>query len=321
MDPIDFTGISTYPLASRPSKVQAGDLAQVFSPEDSFSAFCDALPNILAVPDLREIAAKVVAARRNGRAVLLGMGAHVIKVGLSPLVVDLLRSGLITGLLLNGAGIVHDFEMAYQGATSEDVDATLGEGQFGMAAETGGMLNLATRHAAAEGRGLGEGVGRMILDEQLPYRQHSLLATCAELGLPATVHVAIGTDILHIHPQADGAAIGATSHHDFRVLCNVVRGLHDGGVYLNFGSAVILPEVFLKAVTVVRNLGNELHGFSTANFDFIRQYRPMTNVVRRPIQGQGKGYSIVGHHELLFPLLYGLIRREWESPQGASDAP
>jgi hypothetical protein len=308
MDPLDFEGIRTYPLASRKSKVTRADLARTFEPDDSFERFLDALPNILAVPDLKYLAGRIVAARRNNRAVLLGLGAHVIKVGLSPLLIDLLERGLVTGLALNGAGIVHDFEMAWQGATSEEVGEVLGSGNFGMAEETGRMLNLATREAAQKDLGLGRGVGEMLLREQPPHLETSLLAAACRLDLPATVHVAVGTDILHIHPQADGAAIGQATHRDFRLFCRAVTGLDDGGVYLNVGSAVLLPEVFLKAVTVVRNLGYPLGGFTTANFDFIRQYRPLTNVVHRPVQESGKGYNFVGHHELTIPLLYGLVR-------------
>lgn len=317
--PIRFDGITTYPLRSRKSKVNVSDIAQTFDPSGSFTNFLNSLPNILAAPDLKEFAQKIAEAHARERAVILGMGAHVIKTGLSPLIIDLLRRGVITAVVLNGAGIVHDFEMAYIGATSEDVDATLGEGIFGMAEETGNMLNSATLRAYRDDLGLGRAVGEMILESDFAHKDLSILGACAELGVPATVHVAVGTDILHIHPQADGAAIGAATHHDFRKLCNIVRGLHDGGVYLNFGSAVLLPEVFLKAVTVVRNLGNDLHSFSTANFDFIRQYRPMTNVVKRPIEGDGKGYAFVGHHELMFPLLYGMVVADIDGGSGQVD--
>lgn len=308
MDPINFDGITTYPLSSRKSKVSADDLAKTFSPDGSFRDFVSALPKILAVPDLVDLADRIKAARQGGKAVILGMGAHVIKCGLSPLIIDLLRREVVTGLAFNGAGIVHDFEMGYNGATSEDVSATLDEGTFGMAEETGRLLNEATNDAARDGIGLGASVGRMLLREEAPHKELSLLATCAELERPATVHVAVGTDIVHIHPHADGAAIGAATHHDFRLLCRAVLDLHEGGVYLNFGSAVILPEVFLKAITVVRNLGHDVHGFTTANFDFIRHYRPLTNVVQRPVQSSGKGYNFIGHHEFMLPLLYGLIR-------------
>jgi hypothetical protein len=235
------------------------------------------------------------------------MGGHVIKTGLGPVLIDLMRSGFITAVAMNGSAMIHDFEIGLVGATSEDVDATLGGGQFGMAEETGRTINEATSRGAARKIGLGEAVGLRLKEIDAPYADRSVLGTAYELAIPVTVHVAIGTDIVHIHPSADGSAIGQTTYQDFLLLCSIVRDLDDGGVYLNLGSAVVLPEVFLKTVTVVRNLGFPLSNFATANFDFIQQYRPLTNVVRRPVAGGGRGFSFTGHHELLIPLLAGSV--------------
>jgi hypothetical protein len=265
------------------------------------------LPGILAADDLRAVAAAVRAARERGRPVIAGMGGHVIKTGLAPVLIDLMERGMITALAMNGSCIVHDFEIAVNGGTSEDVDASLGAGAFGAAAETGKFLNEAAAEGAASGLGLGEAVGRKLHSIAPPHASNSLLYTAYELRVPATVHVAIGNDITHIHPNADGGAIGAASHQDFRLLCTLVGQLGGGGVYLNLGSAVVLPEAFLKAVTVVRNLGIPLDGLVTASFDFIQHYRPLMNVVRRPTAGIGRGYAITGHHEILIPLLAAAI--------------
>jgi hypothetical protein len=260
------------------------------------------LPGQLAGKDFPELVQRIAEAHRNGKPVILGMGAHVIKVGLNPVLIDLMRRGIITAIAMNGAGIIHDAEIAMVGRTSEEVDDVLGAGAFGAARETGKVLNGAICRGARKNIGLGEAVGEVLLEQEFPYNEQSLLAQARKMNIPVTVHVAIGTDIIHIHPSADGAAIGQTSHHDFRIFCSLVADL-EGGVYLNVGSAVLLPEVFLKALTVVRNLGYEVKNLTTANFDFIRHYRPSTNVVHRPTLEGGRGFNFTGHHELMIPLL------------------
>jgi len=237
---------------------------------------------------------------------MLGMGAHAIKVGLTPVIIGLMERGAITSLHLNGAGIIHDFELALIGQTSEDVDKEILTGAFGMAEETGSMINGAIREGSAKGLGIGEAVGGMILSGEFPHKDRSLLAAGARLGVPVTVHVAIGTDIIHMHPSFDGKATGDAAARDFRTFCSLVAGL-EGGVYINLGSAVLLPEIFLKAVTLCRNLGHTLRHFTTVNMDFIQHYRPNTNVVRRPTHGGGRGYALTGHHEIMFPLLAAAI--------------
>jgi len=264
---------------------------------------------VLAGETLRELCAAVLAARARRRPIVWALGAHVIKVGLSPVLIDLMERGLVSGIALNGAGIVHDFELAVAGATSEDVEAGLGKGEFGMARETGAELARAVREGERDSLGLGASVGRY-LAERRPRPRHlelSLLAAAWRLGLPATVHVAIGTDIVHVHPAFDPAALGRATHLDFRLLAAEVARLGGGGVYLNVGSAVVLPEVFLKALTLARNLGHPVRGFSTANLDFIQSYRPGTNVVERPVAGHGRGFRLTGHHEILVPLVAALL--------------
>ena len=303
IQPLGLEGVSTYPLASRPSKVTVEDFARPFVEEASLRDFLSSLPNILAVQSIREVAAQMRRARELGKPVVWGIGGHVVKTGLAPLIIDLMRRGLVTGIAANGSVLVHDAEVALVGSTSEDVDATLGAGAFGAADETGRLLNEAARRAAQEGIGLGEGLGRMLVESEPKHAELSLLCAAYRARVPFTAHVAIGTDIAHFHPQADGAALGATTHTDFRLLSELVRRMSGGGVYLNVGSAVILPEVFLKCVTLVRNLGHALEDFTTANFDFIQSYRPLTNVVRRPTSGgAGRGFSVTGHHELTIPL-------------------
>ena len=260
------------------------------------------LPNILAGNDLRKLVNRLTTAVKKKRAVILAMGAHTIKIGLSPIILDLMERGIITGIAMNGAGIIHDLEVAMVGATSEDVDNELPNGTFGMAEETGEFLNNAIRAGAKKGNGLGYSVGSSILQASFPYSEYSLLAGAARMNIPSTVHVAIGTDIIHFHPAVDGAAIGKTSHLDFRIFASLVSHL-EGGVYINLGSAVILPEVFLKALTLVRNLGFSVKTFTTVDMDFIRHYRPMTNVVKRPTLEGGEGFSFIGHNEIMFPLL------------------
>jgi len=308
--PIDLSQISTYPLNSRHSKVTVQDFARPLNDDEASATavLFDSLPNILAVPSLRAVAKAIVNARAAHKAIIWGAGGHVIKTGLAPILIDLMRRGFVTSIALNGSGVIHDFEIAWIGSTSEDVDEALGAGAFGMAEETGRRLNDAINHGARDGIGLGEAVGRMLVEAQPPFAAYSLLHEAYRHKIPVTVHATLGTDIIHLHPNADGASIGQTSHQDFRLLTSIVKGLNDGGAYLNLGSAVTLPEIFLKAVTVVRNLGGPLENFTTANFDFIQHYRPNTNVVKRPVaNGAGQGYSLTGHHELMIPLLAAAI--------------
>lgn len=305
--PLSFDGLRRVSLKERQSKVRIEDFGQSWQPGGSFAAFLETLPGILAVNSFRKAVGAVADAIAGERTVLLGMGAHPIKVGLSPIIADALKRGLFTGLALNGAGIIHDVEVALAGKTSEDVDAHLGEGCFGMAGDTAEFIHGAVAEARSRGNvGLGRAVGERLLREKVPFAHLSLLATAAEGDLPVTVHVAFGTDIIHMHPAMDGAAMGALTHHDFRLFCRLVSTLK-GGVYINLGSAVILPEVFLKAVSVVRNLGHSLDGITTVSMDFQRHYRPETNVVRRPTMGTGTGISLVGHHEIMFPLLVAAV--------------
>jgi hypothetical protein len=306
LEPMDLDGLRTYPLASRASKVTVADFARPVEAGASVSALLDSLPRVLAADDLRAVAAAVRAARERGRPVVAGLGGHVIKTGLAPVLVDLMRRGILTAFAVNGSCLVHDFEIAVSGGTSEDVDVALGSGEFGAAEETGRLLNEAAIAAARDRIGLGEAVGRLLDELAPPHAGASLLHASYAARVPVTAHVAIGNDITHIHPNADGAAIGAATHRDFRLLCSVVAGLDGGGVYLNIGSAVVLPETFLKAVTVARNRGR-LEGFVTANFDFLQHYRPLANVVRRPTAGSGRGYAITGHHEIMIPLLAAAI--------------
>jgi hypothetical protein len=304
IEPLGLEGVNTYPLSERPSKVAVGDFARAFGEDASLRDFLSALPNILAVQSLREVAARMRRARALGRPVIWGIGGHVVKTGLAPLIIDLMRRGFVSAIAANGSVLVHDAEVALVGSTSEDVDASLGAGAFGAADETGRLLNEAAREGALGGIGLGEALGGALVALNPKHAELSLLCAAYRARVPFTAHVAIGTDIAHFHPHADGAAIGATTHTDFRLLSELVRRLDGGGVYLNIGSAVILPEVFLKCVTLVRNLGHTLEDFTTANFDFIQSYRPLTNVVRRPTSGgAGRGFSITGHHELTIPLL------------------
>lgn len=309
--PIDVSRLKTYPLARRQSKVQADDVAATWRRGGSLQRFLSSLPDILAVKTLREVVQAVVRAHRKQRPVILGVGAHVIKVGLSPVLIDLMERRVVTAVAMNGAGIIHDFELALTGHTSEDVEAEIDSGRFGMAEETGRMLNDAITRGVKDGQGIGEAVGHYLnrYKGQFPNREISLLATGARLGVPITVHVALGTDITHMHPAADGAAIGAGSLLDFRRLAAVVSGM-EGGVYLNLGSAVILPEVFLKTVALGRNLGSPLTDITTVNMDFLSHYRPLTNVVKRPTQKGGRGYSLTGHHEIMIPLLAAAIVEE-----------
>ncbi len=305
-NPLSFTKIRSYSLTDRKSKVDTRDFARTWSPGDSMSTWLENLPDILAAKDLMQIRDRVVKAVLGEKKVLLTMGAHPIKVGLNPIIIDLMERGVIGGLAMNGACIIHDSELAMAGKTSEDVASEIGSGNFGMAEETGRFLNLAINQGAEKGLGLGESVGNMLLKEAFPFNRYSILARARELDIPVTVHVAIGTDIIHFHPLANGGHIGNTSHLDFRIFCRLVSEL-DKGVLINLGSAVILPEVFLKAISVARNLGHRVRDITTVNMDFIRHYRPMTNVVHRPTLDGGKGFSLVGHHEIMFPLLAAAV--------------
>jgi hypothetical protein len=308
-EPMDLNGLNTYSLSERKSKVSTADFARVWEKGGGFNDFLDTLPHILAGSDIRETISAISAARQNEKPVVLGMGAHVIKVGLNPVVIDLMERGVISAVAMNGAGIIHDFEVALTGQTSEDVAETLKDGTFGTARETGAFLSEAIATAKKSSMGLGESVGRYIAEKQLPLSHQSILAAGSRLGIPVTVHIAIGTDIIHLHPDFDPEAAGGASHRDFRTFASIIAAL-EGGVYLNVGSAVVLPEVFLKAVTLVRNLGYPLKRFTTINMDFIRHYRPMANVVNRPTSGGGEGFNLVGHHEILLPIIAaGVIER------------
>jgi hypothetical protein len=311
--PLSLDGVATYPLAARKSKVARADFARPHARGASFAAFLDRLPRILAGETILALRDEILRARARKRPVIWGLGAHVVKVGLAPVLVDLMERGFVTACALNGAGVVHDFEVAVAGRTSEDVAAGLGTGQFGMARETAEEVNRAIVQGEADGLGLGAAVGRYLASRR-PRPRHleaSLLASAWRLGLPATVHVAIGTDIVHMHPACDPGALGRATHLDFRTLAGEVARLGGGGVYLNVGSAVVLPEVFLKAVTLARNLGHRIADFATANLDFLQSYRPGVNVVERPVAGVGRGYRLTGHHEVLVPLLAAaLVERD-----------
>jgi len=300
--PIDLNHIKTHPLSGRKSLVQAGDASRPWQKGSSFKDFLDSLPNILAGSHVRKVIAAMAAAAKTEKVIILGMGAHVIKVGLNPVVVDLMERGILSAVAMNGAGIVHDFELALTGQTSEDVVVSLKDGAFGMATETGVFLCEAIQYAGHQQIGIGEGVGKSIIGNNLPFADKSILAAGARLGIPVTVHVAIGTDIIHMHPQFDPAAAGEATHRDFRTFAGIVAAL-EGGAYLNVGSAVIMPEIFLKAVSLARNLGYCLDRFTTINMDFITHYRPLTNVVKRPTAHGGLGINLVGHHEIMLPLI------------------
>ncbi len=303
LKPIDIANVKTYPLEHRINKVSVDDFATLPEGAVNLEPFLASLPNILKAPDFLRLVDDIVAAHQNEKPVLVMMGGHVIKCGLSPLLIALAKRGVITGFAFNGASSIHDFEIALIGETSEDVSAYLQTGQFGMWEETGKLMNAAIQNAAASGIGMGKALGSHLIKMEAHYNDYSLLATAVQYDIPITVHVAIGTDIIHQHPAADGAAIGESSFTDFRLLTQLVTQLEGGGVVLNLGSAVILPEVFLKALTIARNLGNTVARFTAANFDMQQQYRPIENVVKRPTEMGGKGYTFTGHHELMVPLL------------------
>lgn len=310
---IDRTKLKTYPLRSRPSKVQAADLGRPWARGGTVQEFLERLPRILAGSDFRAVVSAILTARGKGKPVIAGLGGHVLKVGCSPLLVDLMERGLVTALAMNGSCAIHDFELAYAGCTSEDVEAGLAGGAFGMAAETGEVVNRAASEGIAKGWGFGRALGETIRALRPPHEALSLFAAAARLGLPATVHVAIGTDVVHMHPACDGAAVGEATLRDFHLLTAVVATMGGGGVYLNLGSAVLLPEVFVKALTVARNAGHPVTDFTTVNCDFLQHYRPTQNVIRRPVAGgAGKGYALTGHHELLLPLLCAALVEGWK---------
>ena len=313
INPLDFEGISTYPLESRKSKVHAEMFGKAMEGSENILAFVSKLPHILAGDSLRQLIRAILYARSTSKPILWGLGGHVVKVGLGPVINDLMQAGFVTGIAMNGSAAIHDFEVALRGTTSEEVEEQISDGRFGMARETGEYMNTAIEEAARDGIGLGEGVGRFI--QQGASRgitfQHpamSILAEAYSLKIPVTVHVAIGTDIIHAHPQASGKSLGEATYRDFRLFCTMAGELDSGGVYLNVGSAVVLPEVFLKAVSVVRNLGARLEEFTTANLDFIQHYRPTQNVLKRPTQNSGQSIALTGHHEIMLPLIAAALK-------------
>ena len=321
IEPLVLGEVHTYPLASRKSKVNVREFAKPAAPTNiSLTKFLDSLPHILAAESLRQLLSALQVARKQRKAILWGMGGHVIKVGLGPVLVDLMDRGFVSGIAMNGAAMIHDFEIALAGNTSEDVEAALGEGQFGMAEETGKYLNEIAKLAQRIRIGYGEAAGQFLNSGvvEAKHAESSVLASAHKRRIPVSVHLAIGTDIPHMHPAAEGAALGYATHRDFRLFCALTQQMHPGGVYLNWGSAVLLPEVFLKAVSVVRNLGIPLCPITTANFDFIQHYRPLQNVVKRPTASghrhkgpPSRGFAITGHHELMLPLVAAALASGW----------
>lgn len=305
-EPVDLSKVRTYPISERENKVTIAHCGVPYRAGATVHDFLSGLPRTLAVEILRRVADRIVQARHAERPVLLMMGAHVIKCGLAPVIIDLMERGLVTAVAMNGAGSIHDFEMALIGATSEDVACTIDDGLFGMAEETGALMNEALRNGAEDGIGSGAALGRTIVEGNFAYGETSILARAYRSRIPATVHIAIGTDVIHQHPATDGAAIGKTSHADFRLLASVVADL-EGGVVINLGSAVILPEVFLKAFSVARNLGNKVRTFTAVDMDMIAHYRPRVNVLERPTQSGGEAYQLLGHHEIMVPLLAAAV--------------
>jgi hypothetical protein len=318
--PLSVGSVQTYPLASRKSKVHIRDFAKPPISNSSINKFLDSLPNILAAKDLREISSAIHRARKQKKSILWGIGGHVIKVGLGPVLIDLMRRDFVSGIAMNGAALIHDFEIALAGNTSEDVDAGLSDGRFGMAEETGRYINEIAKLASRIRIGYGEAAGQFLNSGLIPapYAAQSVLAVAYKHRIPVTIHLAIGTDIPHMHPSVDPAALGAATYIDFRLFSALVKDMHPAGAYLNWGSAVILPEIFLKAVSVVRNLGIPLRPITTANFDFVQHYRPLQNVVKRPTAAkdasrtsESRGYAITGHHEILMPLLAAALASNW----------
>jgi deoxyhypusine synthase len=304
--PVSLKSVKSYSVCARRSKVSIRSFAGVPVQGDSFHAFLGKMPGVFAVNDFREVVAAILSARENRRPVILGMGAHPVKLGLSPVIIELLERRVITAIATNGACAVHDFEIAMVGRTSEDVAKELCSGSFGMAKETGRGLNLAVNRGVKKGHGMGKALGEYVDKGEFRHRDKSIFCAAHRLGVPITVHVAVGTDIVHMHPEADGASIGRGSMRDFRLLAAVVSDL-EGGVYLNLGSAVIMPEVFLKALNVARNLGNKVEDITTVNMDFIQHYRPRENVLKRPTSMKGRSFALTGHHEIMFPLLAAAV--------------
>jgi len=311
MKRLNLSKIRTYSLGRRKSKINLKDFASICKKGNSFRRFYQSLPNVLKAQDLRRVVNAVVSAKKKKKPVIFMFGAHVIKCGLNPIIIDLINNGIIDCIALNGAGIIHDFEIAFQGKTSEDVEKSIRNGSFGMAQETAGFINDAIKFGAKSGLGIGQAIGKAIdEDNRIAHKNLSIIYSAYKKGIPVTVHVAIGTDIVHQHLSCDGASVGQASLKDFHNFIAEVSKLGDGGVLINFGSAVILPEVFLKALTVARNLGYKVKNFTTANFDMIYHYRPQQNIVHRPTQGTGKGYYIIGHHEIMLPFLASAIIEE-----------
>jgi len=304
--PVNLDGLKTYSIKERHSKVSVEKSALAYTKGWSFRDFADSLPDFLGASDIKAVALAVVTAHRNSRPVVLGMGAHPVKVGLSPLIIDLMQRGIITAVASNGASIIHDFEIAFIGRTSEDVGQELCKGSFGMSNETGSMVNKAISEGVKKGEGIGRSVGLFIGSSSFPFRERSIFMEGSRIEIPMTVHVTLGADIIHMHPEANGAAIGEGSLRDFRLFTSVVADL-EGGVYINLGSAVVMPEVFLKALNTARNLGNRVETFTTVNMDFVQHYRPRENVLHRPTMGKGQCFALTGHHEIMFPLLAALI--------------
>jgi hypothetical protein len=305
--PYDLSRIRTYPLKGRPSKVDVSSFARPHVRGASLAEFLNGLSGILGAQNLRDLAHAIIQARANGKAILWGLGGHVIKTGLAPILIDLMDLGLVSGIALNGSGIIHDFEIALIGSTSEDVEVQLEQGAFGMAEETGQGINQAICDGAADGLGIGESLGRYLVHMKPIFGKYSLLLQAYLRDIPVTVHVTMGADIIHNHPSVSPSDIGEGSHLDFRLFASLVARLNGGGVYLNCGSAVTLPEVFLKSITLVRNSGEPLQDFTTANLDFVQHYRPTENVIKRPVKKGGRGIAITGHHEILIPLLAGWL--------------
>ncbi len=302
--PIDTSGIKTYSIKTRNNKVNVREhFGKPVEAGMSCASLLDAMPHLLGADSLRSVVDAIVKAREKGRPVVLAMGGHVIKCGLQPALKSLIDTDVITAVAMNGSATIHDFEVSLVGATSEEVGDVLHSGDFGFSDETGAGMNQALKAGLDKDLGFGQAIGEWIIDHQHPFREYSLLATCVEKGLPVTSHVAVGTDIIHQHPEMDGAVTGEMSFRDFKLITSVVADLGDGGVWLNVGSAVIMPEVFLKALSIAQNLGHHVDNFTTANFDMNQHYRPQQNVVKRPTSGSGKGYSITGHHEINIPLL------------------
>ena len=310
IQPLPLDGVSTYPLAERKNKVTAEMFAKAADGSDNILGFISKLPRILAGDGLRNLIRAINYAKASNKPIVWGFGGHVIKVGLGPIINDLMEHGFVTAVAMNGSAAIHDFEVAMGGATSEEVGDVLGTGKFGMVRETAEQINAAINDTRGRGIGMGEALGQAIVDGStgFPYQNISILAEAWKRKIPVTVHVAVGTDTIHAHPSTSGEAIGEASFHDFRLFSSVVRGLDGGGVYLNVGSAVLLPEVFLKAVSVVRNLGHNLEEFTTANLDFIQHYRPTQNVLKRPTQNSGQSIALTGHHEIMVPLLAAALK-------------